>query len=323
MKAEGKVLITGASGLVGSSLCARLTNSRTVRAAVRNPALCKFQNEVEVVTYELSQRVKSTELFRNVSNIVHCAARVHVMNEQASDPLLEFRRANVEGTLSLARNAAEAGIQRFVFVSSIKVNGEATELGHPITADDMPTPQDPYGVSKMEAEQGLRELSAQTGMEVVIIRPPLIYGPGVKANFASMMRWLSQGIPLPLGGITTNRRSLVYVENLVDLIRVCIEHPKAANQTFLVSDDDDVSTTMLIRKMAKALGCPARLASFPPALVQQAAKLIGKADMASRLCGSLQVDITKTKEVLGWQPKFSLDEGLRRTAMPMVIGSNK
>lgn len=260
---------------------------------------------------------------QGVKVVVHCAARVHVMNEQTSDPLAEFRRINVEGTLRLAQQAAEVGVQRFVFISSIKVNGEATELGHSFTADDLPAPQDPYGVSKMEAEQILRELSVQTGMEVVIIRPPLVYGHGVKANFASMMRWLKRGIPLPLGAITTNCRSLVYVENLADLICVCVDHPNAANQTFLVSDDEDVSTTTLLRRMAKALGCPARLISISPTLIKLAAKFIAKPGMADRLCGSLQVDITKTKELLGWKPKFSLDEGLRRTAMPIVSGCNK
>jgi len=236
------------------------------------------------------------------------------MNEDAGDPLAEFRRVNVDGTLRLARQAAEAGVRRFVFVSSIKVNGEHSQPGHPFTADEIPAPGDPYGVSKCEAEAGLRALSQETGMEVVIIRPPLVYGPGVKANFLAMMRWLQRGVPLPLGGVTANRRSLVFLDNLVDLIVTCIDHPAAANQTFLVSDDEDLSTAALLRRMAAALGRPARLVPVPAGLIVFGAKLIGRPGIAQRLCGSLQVDIGKTKAFLGWAPPISVDEGLRRTA---------
>jgi nucleoside-diphosphate-sugar epimerase len=198
-------------------------------------------------------------------------------------------------------------------VSSIKVNGEATLLGRPFSADDAPAPLDAYSLSKMEAEQGLRELAAQTGMEVVIIRPPLVYGPGVKANFAAMMRWLKCGVPLPLGAIH-NQRSLVSLDNLVDLIVLCLTHPAAANQTFLVSDGEDVSTTQLLRRMGQALGCPARLVPVPVSVLKLAAAIVGKSDVAQRLCGSLQVDISKTHQLLGWTPPLSLDEGLRRAA---------
>lgn len=236
------------------------------------------------------------------------------MNEEAADPLAEFRRVNVEGTLRLAWQAAEAGVRRFVFVSSIKVNGEHSQPGQPFTADQTPAPGDPYGVSKMEAEQGLRVLARETGMEVVIIRPPLVYGPGVKANFLAMMRWLQRGVPLPLGGVTENRRSLVFLDNLIDLIVTCIDHPAAANQTFLVSDDEDLSTAALLRRMAAALGRPARLIPVPAGLITLGARLIGRPGIAQRLCGSLQVDIGKTKSLLGWVPPVSVDEGLRRTA---------
>jgi nucleoside-diphosphate-sugar epimerase len=236
------------------------------------------------------------------------------MNEEAADPLAEFRRVNVDGTLRLARQAAEAGVRRFVFVSSIKVNGEHSQPGQPFTADQIPAPGDPYGVSKCEAESELRALSQETGMEVVIIRPPLVYGPGVKANFLAMMRWLQRGVPLPLGGVTENRRSLVFLGNLVDLIVTCIDHPAAANQTFLVSDDEDLSTAVLLRRMAAALGRPARLIPLPAGLITLGAKLIGRPGIAQRLCGSLQVDIGKTKAVLDWSPPVSVDEGLRRTA---------
>jgi len=235
------------------------------------------------------------------------------MEDTAANPLDEFRRVNVQGTLNLARQAAAAGVRRFVFVSSIKVNGEMTQLGRPFTADDAPAPLDAYGVSKMEAEQGLREIALQTGMEMVIIRPPLVYGPGVKANFAAMMRWLRYGVPLPLG-VIHNQRSLVSLENLVDLLVTCITHPAAANQTFLVSDGEDVSTTELLRRMGQAMGKPARLLPVPGSWLKLAAGLVGKGDVAQRLCGSLQVDISKTRELLGWVPPVSLDEGLRRAA---------
>lgn len=245
--------------------------------------------------------------------MVHAAARVHVMDDRASDPLAEFRRINVQGTLNLARQAAAAGVRRFVFISSIKVNGEATKLGIPFSADDIPAPLDPYGVSKMEAEQGLREIAAQTGMEVVIIRPPLVYGPGVKANFRAMMHWLTRGVPLPLGAIH-NRRSLVALDNLVDLIVSCLDHPAAANQTFLVSDGEDLSTTQLLRRMGRALGKPVRLIPVPPALIKVGATLMGKRAVAQRLCDSLQVDISKTRQLLGWSPLLSVDEGLKKAA---------
>jgi UDP-glucose 4-epimerase len=204
-------------------------------------------------------------------------------------------------------------VRRFVFVSSVKVNGEATQPGLPFKPDDASTPLDAYGISKMEAEQGLREIAAQTGMEVVIIRPPLVYGPGVKANFAAMMRWLSRGIPLPLGAIH-NGRSLVALDNLVDLILTCITHPAAANQTFLVSDGEDVSTTELLRRMGQALDSPARLIPVPAGVLKAAAALLGKRDMAQRLCGSLQVDIQKTRQLLGWTPPLTLDQGLKKAA---------
>jgi UDP-glucose 4-epimerase len=236
------------------------------------------------------------------------------MADTVSDPLQEFRRVNVQATLNLARQAAAAGVRRFVFVSSIKVNGELTQPESAFKADDAPAPLDAYGISKMEAEQGLREIALQTGMEVVIIRPPLVYGSGVKANFAAMMRWLKRGVPLPLGAIQ-NQRSLVALDNLVDLIVTCLTHPAAANQTFLVSDGEDVSTTELLRRMGQALGSPARLLPVHASWLKLAAAMLGKADMAQRLCGSLQVDISKTRQLLGWQPPLSLDTGLKKAAM--------
>lgn len=262
---------------------------------------------------DLTATTNWSAALEGVSVVLHCAARVHVMTDTAANPLNEFRLVNVQSTLNLARQASVVGIRRFVFVSSIKVNGESTQPGHNFEADDAPAPMDAYGVSKMEAEQGLREIAAETGMEVVIIRPPLVYGIGVKANFQAMMRWLARGIPLPLGAIN-NRRSLVALDNLVDLIVTCIDHPAAANQTFLVSDGEDLSTTELLRRMGQALDKPARLFPVSPALLKLGAALVGKPAVAQRLCDSLQVDISKTLQLLGWTPPLSVDEGLKKAA---------
>jgi nucleoside-diphosphate-sugar epimerase len=246
--------------------------------------------------------------------LVHLAARVHVMQDAFADPLTEFRKVNVAGTENLARQAAKAGVKRFVFLSSIKVNGEFTEAGQPFTADDVPAPEDPYGISKHEAERLLLQIAAETGMEVVIIRPPLVYGPCVKANFESMMRWLARGVPLPLAAVTQNRRSLLALDNLVDLIVTCLHHPAAANQTFLVSDGEDLSTAQLLKRMGSAMGRPARLFHMPPALMKLGATLLNKRAIYQRLCGSLQLDIAKTRQLLGWTPPVSVDQGLRRAA---------
>ena len=245
--------------------------------------------------------------------VIHAAARVHVMNDVVADPLAAFRETNVAGTLTLARQAAQAGIRRFIFVSSIKVNGEATAPGTFFSVSDQPAPLDAYGVSKAEAEAGLRQIAQGTGMELVVIRPPLIYGPGVKANFQSMMRWLQRGVPLPFGSID-NKRSLVALDNLVDLIALCVDHPAAANQLFLAADGDDMSTPDLLRRVAFALGTRARLLPISARLLIQAAALIGKPAVAQRLCSSLQVDISAARDLLGWQPPLTVDQGLRQTA---------
>jgi UDP-glucose 4-epimerase len=248
-----------------------------------------------------------------VDTVFHLAARVHVMHDTAGDPLAEFRRVNVDGTLNLARQAAAAGVRRFVFVSSVKVNGEQTTPGRPFTADDAPAPADPYGVSKHEAELGLRRVAADTGMEVVIVRPPLVYGPGVKANFLRMMRWVQRGIPLPFGAID-NRRSLVARDNLVDLLVHCSYHPAAAGEVFLAGDGEDLSTTQLLQRIGDALDRPARLIPVPRSWLALCFGALGKKDLAQRLCGSLQVDIDKTRSVLGWTPPLSVPDALRRTA---------
>jgi nucleoside-diphosphate-sugar epimerase len=311
-----RILLTGASGFLGRGVAERLLKSEQIAL---NAAFRRLPESIpaSMAAYQVADVGPATDwrpALTGADLVVHCAARVHVMNESESDPLVAFRRTNVEGTLCLARQAVEAGVRRFIFISSIKVNGEGTAQGQPYLSDDVPAPADPYGISKMEAEKGLRALSAETGMEVVIIRPVLVYGPGVKANFLSMMRWLNKGVPLPFGAIY-NKRSLLALDNLVDLIVTCVDHPAAAHQTFLVSDGDDLSTSELLDKMATALGRPSHLLPLPSWMLELGARLLGKPDLSQRLCGSLQVDISKTRELLGWTPPVSVDEALRRTAV--------
>jgi nucleoside-diphosphate-sugar epimerase len=310
-----RILLTGGTGWVGSALTRTLlARSCDTVLGVRSEAPLPLAGTRTARLGPLGASLQWPVELRDRQVVVHLAARVHVMNERAANPLQAFREANTVGTLQLARLAAQAGVRRFVFVSSVKVNGESTTAGEPFTANDVPAPQDPYGISKAEAETGLRQIGQETGMEVVIVRPPLVYGPGVKANFASLLRVLGRGVPLPLGLATNNRRSLVALDNLVDLLITCIDHPAAANQTFLVSDGEDLSTTALLRRMGQAMGRPARLLPVPPALLRWGAAAVGKRDVAQRLFGNLQVDITHTRETLGWTPPISVDEGLRRAA---------
>lgn len=308
------VLVTGASGFVGRALCLDLARrGYTVRAAVRELSGATVLPGEVVQIGDIRAGADWSSAIAGVDAVVHLAARVHVMRDDVLQPLVAFRAVNVVATERLARAAATEGVKRFVYVSSIKVNGEGTQPGRPYTPDDVPAPIDPYGISKHEAEQALRRLARETGLEVVIIRPVLVYGPGVKANFLSMMRWLHRGMPLPLGAIK-NQRSLVALDNLVDLIVTCLHHPKAADQAFLVSDGEDLSTTALLRRIAVALGIPARLIPLPAPVLMMTARLLGKADFAQRLCGSLQVDTSKTREMLGWTPPVSVDEALKQTA---------
>lgn len=315
------ILVTGANGFVGHALCAELVRRGVkVRGAVRSLAhlLDPIGEPVEIG--DINAATDWSGMFAGIDAVIHLAARVHLMHDDAVDPLAEFRKVNVEGTLNLAKQAAKAGVRRFIFISSIKVNGESTQSGKPYTADDRPAPVDPYAISKHEAEVALRQIADETGMEVVIIRPSLVYGPGVKANFLNMMHWLNKGIPLPLGAVN-NKRSLVALDNLLDLIMTCIDHPSAANQTFLVSDGEDISTTELLERMATALGKPARLLPVPMDLLQLGATLLGKRAFYQRLCGSLQVDMGKTRDLLDWAPPVSVDEALQKTAEEFLKAS--
>ncbi|EGR0264308.1 SDR family oxidoreductase [Vibrio cholerae] len=320
MNIASKVLLTGANGFIGNVLNAAMTNHYQVLSAVRDKHSIDFDACVEVP--KIDKYTQWGEVLSGVHCIIHCAARVHIMNDASSDSLAEFRTVNTEGTLNLARQAVEAGVKRFIFLSSIKVNGESTSNGQPFTAFDPCLPEDPYGISKSEAEKQLVALAKDFGMEVVIIRPTIVYGPGVKANFASLMNLVSKGIPLPFGSITQNKRSLVSINNLVDLIVTCIDHPKAANQVFLVSDDHDVSTSEMVRELAIALGKPTWQLPVPIWCYKLFGKLFGKSDIVDRLTGSLQVDISHTKETLGWKPPQTLQEGFKQTAQAFLRSKN-
>lgn len=312
-----KILITGASGFVGRSVCAELLKQNLeIRLALRANNFLLENAEVAIINQIDNDTDWSTAL-RNVDVVIHLAARVHVMNEAAVDSMLKFRSVNVDGTMNLARQSVKAGVRRFIFISSIKVNGEQTTKDKPFTEDDVANPQDAYGLSKLEAEQGLLQLARETKIEVVIIRPPLVYGAGVRANFLSMLRAVKKGYPLPLG-VIYNKRSFVYVENLVSLILRCINHPAAANEVFLVSDGYDLSTTELLQKCAFAIGVKPKLIPVPPRVLELIASLTGKKDVIQRLCGNLQVDITKANKLLGWVPPISLEDGMRKTVRNLL-----
>lgn len=304
-----RLLITGYSGFVGSNLVKQLQSSYQLNLLGRKPSNCG-----NVFTHNLDSSSLYSVALVNVEVVVHCAARVHIMDDTASDPLNEFRAVNTKGTLNLAKQAAAAGVKRFIFLSSIKVNGESTSGKAPFTASDKSAAEDPYGISKAEAEQQLLELSKQTGMEVVIIRPPLVYGEGVKANFASLMRFVGKGLPLPFRAIKNNKRSLVSVYNLVDLIKVCIEHPKAANQIFLASDDNDLPTAEMVALMAKVQDKKNLALPVPAWCFKLVGKLLNKNDVIDRLTGSLQLDITHTKNTLDWKPPYSVAHGFKLAA---------
>lgn len=307
-----RVLLTGASGFVGGALLPALgSRGMAVRPVFRSAAQAAATADAVMVP-GLDADTDWAAALQGIDVVIHAAARAHIMRDEALDPLMEYRLVNVQGTLNLARQAARAGVRRLVFISSVKVNGESSLPGKAFAADDPPAPEDAYGTSKAEAEAELWRAARATGMELTIIRPVLVYGPGVKGNFLSMLRWVQRGVPLPLGAVTGNRRSLVALDNLVDLICTCIEHPGAANQVFLASDGEDLSTADLLMRIGTALGRPARLLPVPVALLRLGARMLGRQAVAQRLLGSLQVDITKNQDLLGWRPPLSVEQGLAR-----------
>lgn len=306
-----KILVTGAGGFIGKAVSQRLFKDYSVRLASRylNVARPNDLSVDTVLSPDLGSNGNWTEALKEVNVVIHLAALAHLTNNPKANPLTEFRRINAEGTLELARQAVSIGVKRFVFVSSIGVNGNENSI--PFTEVDIPDPIEPYAVSKLEAEDGLRQIANRSNMGVVIIRPPLVYGSNAPGNFGSLLRWVKSGVPLPLGAIN-NKRSFVALDNLVDLIITCLDHPAAANQTFLAGDGEDLSTTELLKRVALALGKPSRLIPVSVGVLQWTASILGKKAMMQRLCGSLQVDISKARNVLGWTPPITVEEGLRR-----------
>ena len=301
-----KLLLTGSTGFLGRALQKKLNDHLVI--------LTSRSDEMENSSRFFRKTISSAENFLDCLNdvdvVIHTAARVHQMNDLAEDPQKEFMETNCFGTLNLARQAAKAGVKRFIFISSIKVNGEQSHSGRPFSFDDPRRAEDPYGISKANAEEGLLKIADETQLEVTIIRPPLVYGPDVKANFAALLKLASKNFPLPLGCVN-NKRSFVALDNLINLIVTCIDHPKAANQVFLVSDDNDVSTSKLFSIMVEAFGKKARLININPYFLRLIAKLIGKEGMIDRLCGDLVVDIRHTKNTLDWTPVVSLVDGVK------------
>lgn len=314
-----KVLVTGANGFVGHALCAALASS-----GIFVPVPAVRQNEQSVAgirAVPVGNIHSATDWSGALSGcqaVVHLAARVHVMGERHTDPLSAFRAVNTHGTLALVQQAIQAGIKRFVYISTIKVSGEGRDAAEPYREDDNPAPSDAYATSKWEAEQGLYRLALDSGMEWVVIRPPLIYGPGVKGNFATMISWLQRGIPLPLASVSSNKRSLISVDNLVDLIALCLVHPGAVDRLFLAADGQDVSTADLIRYLAEAMGMKARLFPFPISCLQYLGRCTGAGAAVDRLCQSLTVDISRTRSVLDWKPPLTLQQGLVRAVVRSV-----
>jgi nucleoside-diphosphate-sugar epimerase len=315
MSSQSSVLITGASGFIGKRL-AQLLLKRKTPVICTSRSFLRIDGAVCKTVGELCADTDWQESLQDVHTVIHCAARVHVMKDKSSNPLQAFRDVNVAGTLRLAQQAADAGVTQFIFLSSVKVNGEKTPRNTPFNEETPPKPQDAYGISKFEAEQALLELGRITGMAITIIRPPLVYGAGVGANFLTLLRCVNKRIPLPLASIR-NRRSFIFIDNLASLIMQCIGHPAAFNQVFLASDGHDLSTPELLRECASACGVKARLLPFPPFLLWLMAVFIGKKSAADRLCQSLQVDSRKAQEVLMWTPPYSIQQGMRSAAMTL------
>lgn len=306
------LLLTGVSGFVGKCLLDELSKRRHSGIILTRNIIDAPENFVLKLNSDINSATVYNDCFNSIQCVIHCAARVHIMDDQSSDPLEDFRSVNTRGTLNLAKQAAAAGIKRFIFISSIKVNGESTK-GKPYTPEDSPKPEDPYGVSKFEAEQQLLKLAEETNMEVVIIRPPLVYGPGVKANFLSLMKLVSKSFPIPLGTVTKNKRSLVSLDNLIDLIQVCIEHPNAKNEIFLISDGKDMSTVELIHEIARAMKKKPLLMPIPKFVFQAVGILLRKKSITQRIFGSLQVDFSKNQKLLNWTPPFTTQQSMVKT----------
>jgi nucleoside-diphosphate-sugar epimerase len=305
------VLISGASGFIGRMVSAKVMQLGFAVIGVGRNRSQLFNGVEQLVVEDISGLTDWGDALQGIDVVIHLAARVHVMHETKVDPLKAFRSTNVDATLKLARQSKVAGVKRFLFLSSIGVNGPLTQVGQAFSETDQVSPHNPYAVSKCEAEQGLMRIAQETGLEVVIIRPPLVYGYKAPGNFGSLVHAVQRGWPLPLGAVN-NQRSLVGLDNLVDFIITCITHPKAANQTFLVSDGQDLSTTELVRGIAQAAGVPVRLLPLPVWALQTGATLLGKGEAVQRLCCNLQVDISKARSLLGWVPPVSVEEGLRR-----------
>jgi nucleoside-diphosphate-sugar epimerase len=308
-----KFMISGAGGFVGKALCAELLRrGQSVSAAVRS-GNSLIENTEVIIIGAIDGETNWADALADVDVVIHLAARVHVMRENATDPLAEFLKVNLHGTSNLARQAASSGVKRLVYVSSIKVNGEQTSTTQSFTELDEPSPQDFYSISKWQAEQALWRISQETGLEIVVVRPPLVYGSGVKGNFAQMLAVIAKRIPLPLAS-ADNRRSLIYVKNLVDALIACATHPVAAGQTYLVCDGEDISTPDLLRQLGDAMGCPAHILPLPLSWLRMLGKLSGKSDQVERLLGSLQVDSGKIRRDLNWVPPYTLQQGLQATA---------
>ena len=311
------ILITGATGFLGTNLCHQLIARKyEIKVAIRSRSISRLPLSLKKyyhIVEEFDYKTRWPDALSGVKSIIHCAARTNLIYKTEDFDLDLYRAVNVEGTKNLAIQAAAAGVKRFIFISSVKVNGEQTFSGSPFTSQDRALPQDAYSISKWEAEQALHQVAVKTNLEVVIIRPPLIYGPGVKGNFLSLLRWLNRGIPLPLGAIN-NKRSFVGIDNLIDLIISCIDHPAAVNQVFLVSDAQDISTTEMLKGLGKALEISPRLIPISSSLLKMGAQILGKKDTAQRLLGNLQIDISHTKNTLNWKPIVNLDVGLGKTA---------
>lgn len=306
-----RILVTGASGFVGQALLAQLQDAgRPVRAAVRKTTWISAIGEQAVVG-DIGTETNWQQALTDIDCIVHLAARTHVLDDDNTDPLMAYRKINVLGSIRLAKQAVAAGVRRLVFLSSVKVNGEST-AARPFAETDTPAPLDAYGVTKLEAENALREIGHESGIEIVILRPPLVYGPGVKGNLLRLLDLISRGMPLPLASVR-NQRTLIYVDNLAEAIVSCIDAPEAVGATYMVSDSESVSTPMLISKLAAAMDKSPRLLPCPPALLTFAAQLLGKSEMASRLTGSLTVNSSLIRQELGWQPRYTLDQGLSAT----------